>query len=700
MATAPFQLWLDVAPIASAVRAGSAVTVTTTASHGIPTGAYIQMQGASATPGTSMNGVYEVTATSGTTFTYTSAGTAGTATVTSACISYDLMNPLINYSGTAKEQALYVDLGTMALGISGDGSGSSFGFTVMQDDTPAVGPWFNLIPDDARVRLVKKDTGSTPASDLSDLFFTGVISAIEVSMNGSGQGTRADLTLSDPTVLLERTVLYGAPISPRAISPNGGAVRASNVVTITTDYPHGYSVGQIVAISGVLGGGGTSFNGGFTIASVPSTTTFTYAQTGSNATSVTSLTPSSAARKANTVNVVSLTVSNHGLLGGGSTFVQLSGLTSSNAKVQSLSNATFSTDFGRMQVVDANTIHLLLATAVKAIGVTFNTTGSSLTSGAIVRPIQGRKAPTISFEIKAGEGEVEVITRAMSAVTNYKGLNAAFQRVFNTADVTQVTGNSAIASNTTLKIDPTTLRSFLDTIVEMYSGMDGKPRRYFVNTSGQLVYGLVDSSSAPAFATAPYSIITSGEGNYDTTTAKATLAAYELTATWSHDTVKQVVFSAPQAAAETLLMVKDYTQVGLTNRPTSALYDTQLDYPTTVKDSAGQINLAAKAYLVERHKPLLSGQFVLRGTGNVAHNEYGFNAGYAQTGASTFALVSRWLPNQWVEVTSAEMGFSGLYRVEQVQWSLEPGAFSQIITVTFNRRLPDTLTEIISRWDA
>jgi hypothetical protein len=230
--------------------------------------------------------------------------------------------------------------------------------------------------------------------------------------------------------------------------------------------------------------------------------------------------------------------------------------------------------------------------------------------------------------------------------------------------------------------------------------MDGKPRRYFVNTSGQLVYGLVDSSSAPAFATAPYSIITSGEGNYDTTTAKATLAAYELTATWSHDTVKQVVFSAPQAAAETLLMVKDYTQVGLTNRPTSALYDTQLDYPTTVKDSAGQINLAAKAYLVERHKPLLSGQFVLRGTGNVAHNEYGFNAGYAQTGASTFALVSRWLPNQWVEVTSAEMGFSGLYRVEQVQWSLEPGAFSQIITVTFNRRLPDTLTEIISRWDA
>jgi hypothetical protein len=647
-----------------------------------------------------MNGVYEVTATSGTTFTYSAAGTAGTATVTSACISYDLMNPLINYSGTAKEQALYVDLGTMSLGISGDGSGSSFGFTVMQDDTPAVGPWFNLIPDDARVRLVKKDTGSTPASDLSDVFFAGVISAIDVSMNGSGQGTRADLTLADPTVLLERTVVYGAPLSPRAIVADGGAVRASNVVTITTDYPHGYSVGRIVQVSGVLGGGGTGFNGGFVVTTVPSTTTFTYAQTGPDATSVASLTPSAAERKPKTTNVLRLTVSNHGLLFTKGTFVQLSGVVSSNAKVQSVSNATFTTDFGKVQVIDANTIDLRLATAVKAIGVTFTMGGSSLTSGAIVVPVQGKVAPTVSFELKAGEGEVEVITRAMSAVHNYKGINAAFQRIFNTADVTQVTGNSALASNTTLKIDPTTLRSFLDTIVEMYSGMDGKPRRYFVNTSGQLVYGLVDSSSAPAFATAPYSIITTGAGDYDTTTAKATLAAYELTAVWNHDTVKQVVFSAPQAASATLLMVKDYTQVGLANRPTSALYDTQLDYPTTVKDSAGQINLAAKAFMAERHKPLLSGQFVLRGAGTAAHNQYGFNAGYAQTGASTFALVSRWLPNQWVEVTSAEMGLSGLYRVEQVEWSLEPGSFLQIITVTFNRRLPDTLTEIISRWDA
>ncbi len=61
-------------------------------------------------------------------------------------------------------------------------------------------------------------------------------------------------------------------------APNG-AVRASNVVTITTTTAHGLSVGQGVLVTGVTGGT-VSFNGYFTVASVPSPTSFTYAQTG------------------------------------------------------------------------------------------------------------------------------------------------------------------------------------------------------------------------------------------------------------------------------------------------------------------------------------------------------------------------------------------------------------------------------------
>jgi hypothetical protein len=66
-----------------------------------------------------------------------------------------------------------------------------------------------------------------------------------------------------------------------AVAP-GGAVRASNVVTITTTAAHGAAVGDVAVIAGVTD---TSFNGLSTVASVPTSTTFTFAQTDDDATS-------------------------------------------------------------------------------------------------------------------------------------------------------------------------------------------------------------------------------------------------------------------------------------------------------------------------------------------------------------------------------------------------------------------------------
>jgi hypothetical protein len=63
---------------------------------------------------------------------------------------------------------------------------------------------------------------------------------------------------------------------------NTGAVRATNVVTIKTTAAHGFAAGHIVRIAGVTD---ATFNGVFTIISTPLTTTFTYAQTGSDVTS-------------------------------------------------------------------------------------------------------------------------------------------------------------------------------------------------------------------------------------------------------------------------------------------------------------------------------------------------------------------------------------------------------------------------------
>lgn len=63
---------------------------------------------------------------------------------------------------------------------------------------------------------------------------------------------------------------------------SGGAVRASNVVTITTAFNHGIVVGDQVTVTGV---GDASFNGFFTVTTVPTTTSFTFAQTAANGSS-------------------------------------------------------------------------------------------------------------------------------------------------------------------------------------------------------------------------------------------------------------------------------------------------------------------------------------------------------------------------------------------------------------------------------
>lgn len=211
MATAPFQLWIDGPSIATGVRVSSTVTITTQSSHGISTGAYVEVGGFSGTAGTTMNGVYQVTVTSGSTFTYSSAGTAGTAvtasSLTTEYFSYDLLNPLINYSGTAKDTAPYVPLDSLRMSVSGDGEAATIDFTVMQDDTPGSEPWWKTIPDQTRIRLVKQNTGT--AVGIGQTIFRGMLMSVSARLTGSGQGTICDVNGVDVNALLDRVVVYG-----------------------------------------------------------------------------------------------------------------------------------------------------------------------------------------------------------------------------------------------------------------------------------------------------------------------------------------------------------------------------------------------------------------------------------------------------------------------------------------------------------
>ena len=704
MATAPYQLLMDIAPIASAVRVSSTVTVTTTQAHNVTTGAYVEIGDTTGAAGTSMVGVYQVTATSGTTFTYTAAGSAGTATIGSAFAAVDILNPPINLTaGTARQNALVVPLDTLTMSANGDGSGSTMSFVVMQENTPAAGPWFSTVPDNTRFRLVQKDTGST--SVVADRRFLGVLTSLDVQLTGSGQGTLTTVSLSDANWMLERMGVYGRLQSARSV---GGTkiARSSNIVTITFKQAHGFVTGQAIRVAGAMGGSNTGvgpgFNGVFRVKDTPTTLTLRYDQTGPNADGFTSLEVlgSISAGQKDRITVsgryVDLNLSDGatvGLQGFGATggtsptqFLQLIRTTYSGANV--LSNGL-------------NSLTLVFPKAFAGTMPTLTATGTLGTLGITVTDenFNGQLVVTL-----AGGLTEDAATQQLLTVTNaYSATDYPLQRIISTSDTTKIVGGTTYINSEAIQFNSDSLRSGLDTIIETYAGNDAKERRYFVNLSGQLVYQLVDSASKPTYATAPYAITTdSVAGTPNTTTSKATIAPYSLSVNYDHEITKRAMFTVPSSSGTAVSAIVEYDDV-LTTAGSAAftvrtgpMLSSVVDYPTVVKNPDARIKQAAGAWFLERHKPLLSGQFTLRGAGTQSFNQYGFSSGYAQTGASTFALVSRWEPGQWVEITSASLGLSGLYRVEQVEWSLESGSYQQVIAVYFNRKNPSDLASLIA----
>src|SRR5712691_6740627 len=228
-----------------AVRASNTVTITTTATHSFVVGQAVVISGVT---DASFNGTFLIaTAPSTTTFTYSQTGANAT---------------------------------------SGGGTVSSFAVKVkavsIADNTKSATA---VVSIDSGIQISVKPTSATVGTSENLQF----IATITGSSNTTVKWFVNEIEGGNATLgTISTNGLYTAPATPPnatsatiAAAPNG-AVRSSNTVTITTTAAHGFVVGQSVAIAGVTD---TSFNGTFTIATVPSTTTFTYAQTGSNATS-------------------------------------------------------------------------------------------------------------------------------------------------------------------------------------------------------------------------------------------------------------------------------------------------------------------------------------------------------------------------------------------------------------------------------
>jgi hypothetical protein len=84
----------------------------------------------------------------------------------------------------------------------------------------------------------------------------------------------------------------------------------SNIATLTTPVAHGFAVGQSVYVSNI----DNTFDGTYTIATVPTTTTFTYSKIASNV--------SSAAATGSCVVAVGAFDANQGAIGTASTYFE------------------------------------------------------------------------------------------------------------------------------------------------------------------------------------------------------------------------------------------------------------------------------------------------------------------------------------------------------------------------------------------
>ena len=114
---------------------------------------------------------------------------------------------------------------------------------------------------------------------------TIVVSDVDSTFNGRFT------VVAVPTATTLTYAKTGTDVTSAAVSPAGGIgtylevtnkALTSDVATLTTAANHGLIVGDLVVVGGV----DATFNGTFAVVSVPTTTTFTYAKTATNVTSV------------------------------------------------------------------------------------------------------------------------------------------------------------------------------------------------------------------------------------------------------------------------------------------------------------------------------------------------------------------------------------------------------------------------------
>lgn len=274
------------------------------------------------------------------------------------------------------------------------------------------------------------------------------------------------------------------------------------------------------------------------------------------------------------------------------------------------------------------------------------------------------------------------------------------------------------------KMVPGTLRSCLDTIKEAAESEDGEQRRYWVAPNGTINYARL-GSAVPTYATAPFKVVTTSTYSpYGSSSAAATLQVRNLQVSLDHDViVKKARFTfntnasdwdskisagaytvadpygrvydeaAPDGAGMTTRNgPRPETIIGVTPQPNKA------QAPTYWTD---KITAYSKRYFgtdtyPNRAAPQRSITFSVRGA-DPTNNPYGFAKGYKQTGPSTYVLQDGWEAGQYVSIVASGLDLNGLYRIESLSMTFEPGSMIRVFDITCERVPKNPLKKFLEK---
>lgn len=149
--------------------------------------------------------------------------------------------------------------------------------TVAQDAIQVIDPIFSVDPTVLERRFSKRDFSNY--ASLVGRKLAGMRFSLEVTPRGTADQAPAWARLFEACGMARSTQ---TSVSRTIAAAGTGAVRSANITTFTATAAHGFAVGQSVTVTGVTD---STFNGTFLILSVPSTTTFTVSNPGTNASS-------------------------------------------------------------------------------------------------------------------------------------------------------------------------------------------------------------------------------------------------------------------------------------------------------------------------------------------------------------------------------------------------------------------------------